>query len=363
MAASSFYPPNPKDVPEDYAEPSAQYKTKTVMVLLAIGLFFLLYFGLMLFCTFYVLWAVFLCPPRPPWLKPIAVMLIFPAGILFVYMFKNLFKFERAQKEFLIEIYEDEHPKLFAFIGRVCDDVGASAPKHVYVDYNVNAAARPDTTSMLHLFIPTGQSLIIGLGLVNVLNLTEFKSVIAHEFGHFTQKKGMKIGTFCIAALGIFMHIVYGEDIFDRFVLRWSQQHPIIAWPAYLGRGILWLLRKTLSLVWYAVAYFFFAHRREMEFHADQVAVALGGSDAVVHSLYRMNFGNECFNQSVEDLRVAMSHHLYTSDLFYHQSAAAGFLRARKKDANLGEPPALPDDPNETTQVFNEEDGPEIDEM
>src|ERR1019366_8138218 len=232
MANSSLYPPGPAEVPDDFTTPSAQYKTQTVLVLLALALFFLLYFGLMFFCVIYVLWTIFWCPVRPPILKLVAMALTLPAGMLFIYMLKNLFKFERAQKEFLIEIFADEHPKLFQFIRRVCEDAGASFPKHVYVEYNVNAAAKPDTTSILHLFIPTGKSLIIGLGLVNCLNLTEFKSVIAHEFGHFTQR-GMKIGAFVYMAFEIFDRMVNGEDMFDRFVRRWSQQHPIAAWQAY----------------------------------------------------------------------------------------------------------------------------------
>ena len=93
--------------------------------------------------------------PAPSLIKIVAMILIVPASILFIYMVKNLFKFERAQKDFLLEIFEDEHPKLFDFIRRVCEDVGAKPPTHVYVDYRVNAAAMADTTSFFHLFMPT----------------------------------------------------------------------------------------------------------------------------------------------------------------------------------------------------------------
>ena len=112
-----------------------------------------------------------------------------PFFVLFVFLVKNLFKFERARKEFLIEIFEDEHPRLFDFIHQVCDETGAAYPKHVYLDYAVNAAAIADTTSFFHLFLPTGKSLLIGLGLVNSCNLTEFKAMLAHEFGHLLAKR------------------------------------------------------------------------------------------------------------------------------------------------------------------------------
>ncbi len=363
MAKMTLYPASPDDVPENFTEPTSQYKMQVLMVLLALGLFFLLYFGLIFFCMGFILWAIFLCPFEQrgpngfPWpiVKVVSFILILPMGVLLIYLMKNLFKFERAQKEFLIEIFEDEHPKLFGFIEKVCEETGAPIPKHVYVDYKVNAAAIPDTTSIFHLFLPTGKSLLIGLGLVNAINLTEFKAMLAHEFGHFSQKT-MKIGTYVYTAHRILYQIVYGEDFFDRFIIGWSRLDPRIAWPAYIVRGMLWLLRKTLGLMWYVVVFFDRALSRQMEFNADLVAVSLTGSDAPVHLLHRCYFADVCFGQAIDDLRVAMSHHLYTSDLFYHQSAASRIIRNKKKDARLGEPPDLPEDPTQMTTVFEESD-------
>jgi Zn-dependent protease with chaperone function len=362
MAKTSLYPASPADVPDDLTEPSSQYKTQTIMVLFALALFFMLYFGLMFFCVAYTLWALFLCPSdhRPgglPWpiIKIIALAFIMPAGVLFIYLVKNLFKFERAQKEFRIEIFEDEHPKLFEFIGHVCEETGAPFPKHVYVDYLVNAAAILDTTSIFTLFLPLGRSLLIGLGLVNTINLTEFKALLAHEFGHFSQK-GMKIGNYVYTMRKIVSQVVYGDDIFDRFIIGWSQLDPRIAWPAYICRAVLWILRKILSMMWYVVVFFDLALSRQMEFNADLIAVSLTGSDAPVHLLHRSYIGQASFNQGVNDLRVAMDHHLYTSDLFYHQSAAIRIIRKKNKDPRLEEPPALPDDANEMSQVFEEDD-------
>lgn len=358
MAKVSLYPANPDDVPDDLTEPTSEYKTQTLLVLLALALFFLLYFGLMFFCVIYTLWALFLCPFQNgawPVIKLIAIVLIIPVGVLFVYMVKNLFKFERAQKEDYLEIFEDEHPKLFDFIYKVCDDVGADQPKHVYVDFRVNAYASKDTSSFFHLFIPTGRSLCIGLGLVNAINLTEFKAVLAHEFGHFSQKTG-KVSSYVSTVYRIYYQMIYGEDWFDRFIIGWSQLDPRIAWPAYIVRGVLWCLRKILSLLWYVVYFFFLALRRHQEFHADRVAVALTGSDAVVHLLHKCYIGQASLQQGINDLQVAMDHHLYSADMFYHQSAAVSMVRKKNKDKRLEEPPTLPDDPGETTQVFEDDD-------
>ena len=206
------------------------------------------------------------------------------------------------------------------------------------------------------MFIPTGKSLLIGLGLVNVINLTEFKALLAHEFGHFSQKS-MKIGSYVYTTLRIYYQMIYGEDVFDRLHLRLvAARHPDCL-AAYVIRGIFWLLRVLLGLMWYVVFYFsFMALSRQMEFNADLVAVSVTGSDAPVHLLCRCYFADASFHQAVSDLRVALDNHLYTSDLFYHQSAAANYLRKIKKDPRLGEPPVLPDDPDKSADVFEEND-------
>src|SRR5260370_28261660 len=114
------------------------------------------------------------------------------------------------------------------------------------------------------------------------------------------------------------------------------------------------MLRKTLCMMWYVVVFFDLALSRQMEFNADLIAVSLTGSDAPVHLLHRSYIGQASFNQGVNDLRVAMDHHLYTSDLFYHQSAAIRIIRKNNKDPRLEQPPALPDDANKTYHEFEE---------
>ena len=65
-------------------------------------------------------------------------------------------------------------------------------PHRVFLTPDVNAAVFY-RESLLSLLLPTSKNLVIGLGLVNQLNLSEFKAVLAHEFGHFSQNS-MKLG-------------------------------------------------------------------------------------------------------------------------------------------------------------------------
>ncbi len=63
-----------------------------------------------------------------------------------------------------------------------------------------------------------------------------------------------------------------------------------------------------------------------------------------------------CLSQSIHDMQAAMDHHLYTADMFYHQSHAATYLRRREKKPHLGEPPALPADPTKAVMIFEPDD-------
>lgn len=368
MARSSLYPPSPPDVPEDLTRPTADYRTQITLVLFALVIFFLLYFALMCFSGAFALWAIF--GKSNPRLTILRVVLAVPMGLLCIYLVKNLFHRQRPDKTYNIEIFDDEHPKLFDFIEQLCDEVGAPYPKSVYVNFEVNAAAMLDDISILRLFIPGRKSLLIGLGLVNCINLTEFKALLAHEFGHFSQK-GMRVGVYVGTALTIVENMVYGRDFFDRFIDGWCNlprrvtgfidvRAYALLWaassPAWMFWGILWLLRKLLIGLHMAIFFFNRARSRQAEFNADLVAVSAAGSDAPVHLLYKSAFGDHCLRQALTDVQVAMDHHLYTSDLFFHQSHAATYIRQREKKPELGIPPALPADPEKTTQVFEQDD-------
>jgi hypothetical protein len=94
-------------------------------------------------------------------------------------LLKGLFKRSQEEKGLHREITEDEHPELFEFIRQLCAELRSPFPRHVYVSPDVNAAVFYHE-SLLSLVLPAPKNLLIGLGLVNVLNLSEFKAVLAH---------------------------------------------------------------------------------------------------------------------------------------------------------------------------------------
>ncbi|MBX9623354.1 MAG: M48 family metalloprotease, partial [Gemmataceae bacterium] len=276
------------------------------------------------------------------------------SGLLCLFLVKGLFKRSRAGGGARVEVTEADQPALFAFLRRLCKDTNAPFPHRVYLVPDVNAAVAFDE-SFLNLVFPSRKNLIVGLGLVNRLDLAEFKAVLAHEFGHFSQNS-MRLGSYVYSANRIVGDVVYGRDWLDDFVGVLRRTDIRIAVFAWGFSGGLWVLRKGLERLFKLTNFANSSLSRQMEYNADLVAVSVTGSDPLVTALARLDFAGETLGQAWGDLRAAADHKRYSRDLYYHQTKAAGYLRARRNDPALGEVPPLPDDPGETIKVFKPED-------
>ena len=268
-------------------------------------------------------------------LKVIGIVM---CSFFFLYLVKGFFKSHPMDKEMHIEITEDEHPVLFTFIEQLCDELGAPLPNKVFVSPDVNAAVMP-RTSLINLFVEPKKDLLIGLGLVNSCNLSEFKAVLAHEFGHFSQSA--MASSYTYVASRIIGDLVEGEDWFDRLLNWCKKQDNAIAVVGHVIGAPLWVGRKILEQCYKVITLQRLAVSREREFHADLVAVSAAGSNAVVHCLLRTDFGHQCFMQALSDLSTAMDHKLYSNDLYLHQDRASAVVRRKKKEPELGLPPAF----------------------
>ncbi len=224
----------------------------------------------------------------------------------------------------------------------------------MYLSPDVNASVFYNQ-SILSLLLPTPKNLLIGLGLVNQLNLSEFKAVLAHEFGHFSQNS-MKLGSYVYTANRVIGDLVFGRDWLDDLVAGICRLDIRIAVFGWAFQGVVWVLRKTLQGLFRVINFAHSSLSRQMEFNADLVAVSVTGSDALVHGLARLDFATESLGQAWNDLSAAADQHLYSRDLFYHQTRAAAYLRALRNNPRLGEPPDLPAEPQTVTEVFPPED-------
>jgi len=187
--------------------------------------------------------------------------------------------------------------------------------------------------------------------LVNSVNLSEFKATLAHEFGHFSQNS-LSLGRYVYVANQILRDIVYSRDSWDDFINWWCRIDLRLSFPAWALKGLVWTLRGVLDRTFRAIALLDLALRRQMEFNADDVAVSVAGSDAIVNVLCRLDFAGEALGAAARDLHTAADHELFTRDLFFHQITAAEWLRTQRKDPKLGLPPEPAHETN-GTPVFD----------
>lgn len=351
-ALAEFYPPAPIGVPEDFTKPSNAYVWRVTFLLLGLIGFLILYLALIAL-TAYGLYFIFTHPPtdfidinaprsRNKTRNEAAIFGIWIGsmvclGLLFIFFFKGLFKGSKPDWSHFIELKRQDQPRLFAFIDKLCEETQAPKPHKVFLSHDVNAAVIYNT-SLLNLIIPPQKHLLIGAGLVESINLREFKAVLAHEFGHFSQKS-LAFGNYVSLVNKILGDMIYARDAFDRFLVSWSGWDIRVSFPAWGLRGIVWVLRKGLGGVYKGINLLDLSLSRQMEFNADDVAVSVAGSDAIVEVLCKISFADECQNFALGMVMNAADHGIYTKDIHHHQSQMVSHVRKVRNDATLGIPP------------------------
>jgi Zn-dependent protease with chaperone function len=357
-----YYPPGPQDLPYGISAPPPKYWIYSVVVLFSLLAFLVIYVGLVIGSAYLVYLSV-MYPMEVINRFTIALKLgaIGCSIMLFLFFVRALFKVSRPEVTGLLEVEEREQPELYAFIRRLCREIGAPFPYRIYLSPEVQASVFFDRTSLLSLILPTRKNLVIGLGLVNALNITEFKAVLAHEFGHFSQGT-MALGNYVYVAGRTVHDLVGGRDRWDDWLDEAREMTWQVAIFAWLFSGVIWVIRQFLRLLYGLLNLGRFALDRQMEFHADRMAVRATGSDAIVHALCRISFAYDCYREALAVLGRGLGHQTFTRDFYFHQTRAGEGLRAQADDPRLGVPPPLPADPSERTRVFlpTKEDPPSL---
>jgi Zn-dependent protease with chaperone function/tetratricopeptide (TPR) repeat protein len=273
-----------------------------------------------------------------------------PTLFLLIFLGKALFFRQREGNARSFLVTPEEQPALFEFLNRLADETGAPRPHKVFLSPDVNAAVFYDV-SALNLFLPSRKNLRIGLGLVNVLSLSELKAVLAHEFGHFGQR-AMAVGSWAYTAQRIASHIVHRRDAMDRLLLSFSGIDIRVAWIGWIMRIIVWSLRSVLDTAFALAVLAERALSRKMEFQADLVAVSLTGSDALVHALHKLGPADSALDQAVGVVMGEHSADRMVGDLFLLQTEIMTRTRTVLAEPNYGVAPPVPAQAPEAHRVF-----------
>ncbi len=337
-------------IPADLTKPTGAYKRHVWLSVLGLIVFMLFYFGL----TWWFVMSAVRCVQYLFFNGGDNIILYGIAGFgmifLSIFMIKSLFFSIRYDNDDSVQIFEKDEPELFAFIHAVADEAKAPRPAKVYLTSDVNASVFYDL-SLFNLFFPSRKNLNIGLGLVNVLSLGEFKAVLAHEFGHFAQRS-MLLGRWVYIANQVVYGIVYKRDVFDSLLSGLSRFDIRIAWIGWILSIIVWAIRAVVDTLFKVLLLVRRALSREMEFQADLVAVSLTGSDAIVNALHRLGVADEAYNRGIQAAQYQLANKKAVPNFYSLQSNAIKNIALILDDETYGQSPVIPDRRPEEFRVF-----------
>ncbi|PBQ30348.1 hypothetical protein CNR22_00745 [Sphingobacteriaceae bacterium] len=346
------YPKGPDSVPANLTVPAKSYKQHVWLASAVLLLFILFYISLSgwFFYTSIKLFANVFTGGKDGFLSFVVAVLL---GFLGVFMFKALFFIIKKNKSNDIEIKKEDEPDLFEFIYKVADDARAPRPHKIFLSNVVNASVFYDI-SIINLIFPSKKNLEIGLGLVNTLNLGEFKSILAHEFGHFTQRS-MIIGRWVYIAHQVAYQIISKRDALDDFLNRLSGVDFRLAWIGWLLNIVIWSIRSFSEFFFKLVLITQRALSREMEFHADLVAVSLTGSDALINSLYKLNSADQAYEEAITFVNLQLKKKKKVTDIYALQANAIEKMAVVLNNSDYGLSPRIPLEGAASFRIFKEQ--------
>jgi Zn-dependent protease with chaperone function len=343
------FPAGPTAVPEHLSKPSSAYKKRAWFAVACLMLFIVAYVSLLTLVGWqsYFYLSEMLQGGRQAFIYAVVGI---GCAFLTVFLAKGLLFFRRTASVERQEIKRTEQPELFAFIDKLAEQAGAPKPHRVFLSPSVNACVFYDL-SVLNLFVNSKKNLEIGLGLVNVLTLSEFKAVLAHEFGHFAQRS-MAIGSWVYIAAQIADQIVYKRDALDKFLRSVSRWDIRIAWVGWLLSLIIWSFRAAIDVALRLVVLAQRSLSRQMEFQADLVAVSLTGSDELVHALHKLRAADDAWSRSLHWTAGHVRQGKLPHDLFAVQHYFLKLMSELRAEPHYFEPPAKPDEAPEQHRIF-----------
>lgn len=168
-----------------------------------------------------------------------------------------------------------DEPVLYDYVEQLCRSIGAPPPHEIRVNNEVNASASLANNNLFARRV----TLTIGLPLVYGLTVEQLSGVLAHEFGHFAQKSGMRVSYLIRSISFWFLRALHTRDATHDWHDRYLSGRGLMTrigrffflTGVFTARCILWVPMMFSNLISCLLI-------RQMEFDADRVEAALAGA-------------------------------------------------------------------------------------
>lgn len=259
----------------------------------------------------------------------LGLALIACALTVLFYLVKFFFSTSKLDLSHLTPISAAEEPLLFLLIEDIALEVGTSFPKKVFLSYDVNAFVFYNS-NFWSMFLPVHKNLQIGIGLINSVSKQELKAILAHEFGHFSQKS-MRVGSFVYNVNQVIYNMLYKNESLDSMNEKWASINGFAAIFVNISAYIIKGIQKILQDLYTYININYMALSREMEFHADEIAANVAGSVALEESLLRLPYAHAMLNNVINYYEEKFKDNIKSANIYQDQLALILFYANKNK--------------------------------
>ncbi len=219
-------------------------------------------------------------------------------GVVIVLFILN-FLFPKAKQDHptMTEITAKEEPELFKLLHKIASQAYARPPKKVFLTHDVYAAVF-SRLNIIDLFFNRRKNLIIGIGLINMISEKEFEALLAHEFGHTTQKS-TRVRILFNRIHNMVSEMVDQASEFKKDTNYVSNNIGFLGLFATIGNKINEVISDLLVKAYYSIVKNFNSLSREMEYQADEIASKIAGYKANESLLIKFELASESFNSAI----------------------------------------------------------------
>lgn len=214
----------------------------------------------------------------------------FVLGVLILFLLKPLFA-PRARVPDAVRLPEKEIAFRAAVVS-LCRAVGVAPPREIYLSHSVNAWVQfsPGPAGL----VGGARTLTIGLPLVAGMSARQLVGVLAHEFGHFAQRGGMRAAHVINRVNRWLESRAYHRDEWDERLQGWLDDGEegdggnLLHLACAITQACLGLTRVFLRGLFQLSFRMSRRLSQEMEFDADRYEVAVAGSDSFAGTALRL---------------------------------------------------------------------------
>jgi len=288
--------------------PSTLYFLTLIPVTFLMLLLPLIYLAITLFSAYAVYWLitngfdyVLVGTPSRMFIRIVSFgALVIGSALLTIFLAKPFMSRIRAARQ-PVRLDPQKEKPLFHLVERITKAVGSPMPSEILVDSQVNASA--------HLskgVFSKSLTLTIGLPLLYGMNVQTVSGILAHEFGHFTQRLGMR-STYIVGSINNWFYSkTHEHDNWDDWVDDLMESEygflqagaHIAKFGSQLCKAILIGLAGIARLISLTLI-------RQMEFDADRYEIALLGSTQYRKTAIRLRELATAYQLIFDDLNNA----------------------------------------------------------